>query len=145
VLPARAATDSAPLVARVDTGFPPLARVFPIWRDVRRPAGRAVSVGERCTDGWRLGDERPRCRLGAVAAFAPEAGGTLLWRPLAGLRIVGYAVTACALVLMLLLARRRASRHSNTSGAGLVEPGPRIAGRVSGATGRQSLFPPPPP
>jgi hypothetical protein len=103
-----------------------------------------VSVGERCTDGWRLGNERPRCRLGAVAAFAPDrGGGTALWRPLAGLRLLGYAVSGSALVLILLLVRRRASPTSGTPGAGLDEPGPRLVGRVSGATEGQSSFPPP--
>jgi hypothetical protein len=138
------ASPVAPLVAGVDAGFPPLARPLPIWRHVRRPPGRAVSVGERCTDGWRLGDQRPRCRLGAVAAFGPDGGGTVLWRPLAGLRLVGYAVSACALVLILVLARRRASPSSRTSGAELLEPGPRILGRVSGATEGQSPLPPSP-
>jgi hypothetical protein len=99
--------ERPPRVARVDSGFPPVARVLPIWRHVQQRGGPAVSVGERCTDGWRLGDQRAGCHLGAVASFAARRGQTLLWRPLAGVRIVGYVASALTLVLIILVRLRR--------------------------------------
>jgi hypothetical protein len=122
-----ASSDRRPPIARVDAGFPPLARALPIWRHVPQRGAPAVSVGERCTDGWRLDDEKAKCYLGAVASFAAKGNDTLLWRPLAGLRIVGYAASACALVLVLLALLR-----AQTTRAGLVQPGPRMLGRVNG-------------
>ena len=99
--------ERPPRVARVDSGFPPVARVLPIWRHVQQRGGPALSVGERCTDGWRLGDQRAGCHLGAVASFAARRGQTLLWRPLAGVRIVGYVASALTLLLIIVVRLRR--------------------------------------
>ena len=51
-------------------------RALPGWDSIEPPAEAAVSVGERCNDGWRLEDESARCHLGAVAAFATPDGAT---------------------------------------------------------------------
>lgn len=107
----RAATrelrSTPPLVPRQDDAFPPLARVLPHWRAVGPVEGAAfVATGDRCTDGWRLGGEAPRCHLGAVAAFPNPRAPEPLWRPLAGARLAGFGLSAVALLGTALYVRR---------------------------------------
>lgn len=96
-----------PPVPRQDDDFPPLARVLPHWRTVDPVEGAAfVATGDRCTDGWRLGGEAPRCHLGAVAAFPNPRAPKPLWRPLAGARLAGFGLSAVALLGTALYVRR---------------------------------------
>lgn len=86
--------------------FPPLARALPGWRSIRPVGADYVATGDRCTDGWRLGNEEPACHLGAVAAFRTPNAPETLWRPLAGARIAGLLVSGLTLVGALLYGRR---------------------------------------
>lgn len=96
-----------PLVPRQDDPFPGLARAFPQWPRIPPKAGSVfVGTGDRCTDGWRLGDEPSRCHLGVIAAFPVSDRPEVLWRPLAGARLVGLGVSVLALIGMGLYVRR---------------------------------------
>lgn len=96
-----------PLVPRQDDPFPPLARTLPHWRRIEPGSGSAfVATGDRCTDGWRLGDEPSRCHLGVVAAFPAPDRPEVLWRPPAGARLVGLGVSVLALLGTGLYVRR---------------------------------------
>jgi hypothetical protein len=85
-------------VSRVDGGLPLLARSLPGARRVTPGRGEFVSTTDRCSDGWRLGDEKANCNLGAVAAFPVPEGEEALWRPLAGVQLLGYALSGLALL-----------------------------------------------
>jgi hypothetical protein len=88
-----------PLVSPPNDAFPPLARALPQWQSIEPVAGAAfIATGDRCTDGWRLGDESPLCDLGAVTTFPTPPEPEPLWRPVAGARLVGFAVSALALL-----------------------------------------------
>ena len=117
---------SPPPVERAEDDFPPLARPFPGWHDIEPTTTSFVSTGKRCTDGWRLGDQRARCHLGAVAAFRSPQSESVLWRPVEGARIAGYAITGLTLAGLLVaafLARRRAT----TNARGSSPSGPRAS------------------
>ena len=124
VMPLNAIQEAEPDVEPVRGGSLPLVSHLPGWRTISPPGGTAVSVAERCTDGWRLGNASARCHLGAVAAFEASNGPATLWRPLVAVRLLGYAITVAALAFILLGLRRR-----DTTRAG-HEPGPRIAQRA---------------
>lgn len=87
-------------------GALPLVRRFPGWERVSPPETPAVSVAKRCNDGWRLGSDRARCHLGAVAAFETPAKPAVLWRPFAAIQVLAYGITGVALFLVVLIWRR---------------------------------------
>jgi hypothetical protein len=93
----------APVAA--DT-FPPLARVVLGWPSVEPVQEEFFGTGDRCTDGWRLGEEQPTCHLGAIAAFPSPDRSETLWRPLAGARVVGVLISGLTLVGALSYGRR---------------------------------------
>lgn len=86
--------------------FPPLARLVPGWRSVEPIPQERVATGDRCTDGWRLGEEEPVCHLGAVATFPSPDEPETLWRPLAGARVLGFLVSGLTLLGALSYGRR---------------------------------------
>jgi hypothetical protein len=90
----------------VAAGTFPLARLVPGWRAVEPIPDEYVATGERCTDGWRLGEEEPACHLGAVAAFRGPNQSETLWRPLAGARVAGFIVSGLTLVGALSYGRK---------------------------------------
>jgi hypothetical protein len=87
-----------PDLRRAPDGSPPLARPLPDWRHVRPVAEAFVATSERCTDGWKLGDQESTCHLGAVAAFARPNGEEVLWRPLVGANLAGYILSGLTLL-----------------------------------------------
>lgn len=100
-----------PLAPREDDWFPPLARFLPGWRSVGPDGSSAfIGTGDRCTDGWRLGKEVPLCHLGAVAAFPSSETPQELWRPLAGVRLTGFTLSALTLIAVGLAVGRYARR-----------------------------------
>jgi hypothetical protein len=88
-------------------GFGSLARILPEWRSIAPVPAQYVATGDRCTDGWRLGDEEPVCDLGTVAAFSSPDKAESLWRPVAGARVVGLLVTGLTLVGAVFYVRRK--------------------------------------
>jgi hypothetical protein len=92
--------------APVAVGTFPLARLIPGWRSVEPGSDEYVATGNRCTDGWRLGEEKPVCHLGAVAAFPSPDEPETLWRPLAGARVAGFLISGLTLVGALSYGRR---------------------------------------
>jgi hypothetical protein len=97
-----------------ETDFPPVARILPRWQSIEPVPTEYVATGERCTDGWKLGEEEPICHLGAVAAFPSPDDSETLWRPLAGARIAGLLVSCLTLLGGLSYCRweKRGTRHS---------------------------------
>ena len=87
-----------PLGPVAESVLPPLARILPGWPSIGPIRSGYVATAERCTDGWRLGEEEPVCHLGAVAAFASPDEPETLWRPIAGVRVVGILVSGLTLV-----------------------------------------------
>ncbi|MEX2421249.1 MAG: hypothetical protein WD670_05460, partial [Actinomycetota bacterium] len=71
----------------------PLAQQLPGWRSIAPVQASYVATGDRCTDGWKLGEEESVCDLGAVAAFPSPSQAETLWRPAAGARVVGFAIS----------------------------------------------------
>jgi hypothetical protein len=106
-----------PLVPPQNDAFPPLARPLPQWRSTEPVAGAAfIGTSDRCTDGWKLGDNASLCDLGAVAAFPNPTQTERLWRPLAGGRLAGSASSALALTgTCLVLRMRHMGRSSRTN------------------------------
>jgi hypothetical protein len=98
---------AGPLGPAAVGGLGPVARMLPGWRSIAPGEGKYVSTGDRCTDGWRLGDQVPVCDLGAVAAFSSPAQTEALWRPAAGARVVGFLVSGLTLVGALFYVRRK--------------------------------------
>src|SRR6266508_2375045 len=94
---ARRLYSSPSLVSRVDGGLPLLARSLPGGRRIRPENGSFVATTDRCSDGWRLGDQRASCDLGAVAAFPSTEDDEVAWRPLAGVQLLGYVLSGLAL------------------------------------------------
>jgi hypothetical protein len=106
--------ESRPLRPRAGGAFPPIARALPIWRRLEPSNPPLLLTADRCTDGWRLGRQAARCHLGAVAAFESPERPEVLWRPLAGTRILGYLVSGLTLAsaAVYLLRARRPSDES---------------------------------
>jgi hypothetical protein len=106
--------ESPPLRPRADVTFPSIARALPIWRQVEPANTPLLLTTDRCTDGWRLGQLAARCHLGALAAFESPERPEVLWRPLAGTRILGYLVSGLTLAsaAVYLLRARRPSDES---------------------------------
>jgi hypothetical protein len=105
--------SSAPLVSSGDGGFPALARRLPDRQRVRETTTPFVTTTDRCNDGWMLGDDEPTCDVGAVAAFPSPHSDDPLWRPLAGVQLVGYVLsglTIAAAAFYLLGSFRLAAR-----------------------------------
>jgi hypothetical protein len=90
----------------VAAGTFPLARLVPGWRSVEPVPDEYVASGDRCTDGWKLGEEQPVCHLGAVAAFPSPDEPETLWRPLAGARVAGFFISGLTLIGALSYGRR---------------------------------------
>jgi hypothetical protein len=90
--------SSAPLAPRVDGGISAIGRRFPDGRDVAPVDAAFLASADRCSDGWRLGDEEATCHLQAVAAFESPTRAETMWRPLVGLQLVGYVVSGLTLV-----------------------------------------------
>jgi hypothetical protein len=99
---AAAATDRLvpedPRAPVASDSFPPLARLIPGWHSVDPVPDEYVATGDRCTDGWRLGEEEPVCHLGAIAAFPSPDRPETLWRPLAGARVAGVLISGLTLI-----------------------------------------------
>jgi hypothetical protein len=98
---------NAPLTAPTGGTFPPVARLLPVWPRISPSSLGApfIATGDRCTDGWRLGDQAALCQLGAIATFKDPSRTESLWRPFAGATIVGYLLSGFALLGMLLYLR----------------------------------------
>jgi hypothetical protein len=91
--------SSDSLVTRADGGFSALADRLPNRKRVAATEGAFVATGDRCSDGWRLGDDEPICDLGAVAAFEnPRSDDAALSRPLTGVQLIGYVLSGLTLV-----------------------------------------------
>jgi hypothetical protein len=89
---------------------PALVRQLPLWKTIRAPSnGVAVGTDLSCRDGWVLGDVRPTCHLGALAAFRDPPPRELLWRPLVGWQLIGWLVSllSVAVIAVILLKRQR--------------------------------------
>jgi hypothetical protein len=110
VLSLRAVHEREPYVEPVRDASLPLVRRLPGWDSVSALGGAAISVGERCNDGWRLGDRGARCHRGAVAAFDAPPDRSTLWRPFVGVQLLGYAIALAALALALIVVHPRRTR-----------------------------------
>jgi hypothetical protein len=114
---AGAATERLiPMDARASmsgTGFDRVGRILPGWRSIGPVLTVYVSTGERCTDGWQLGEQAPVCHLGAVATFSSPGQAEELWRPAAGARVVGLLITGLALIGVLV--SQRVGRPTSSS------------------------------
>jgi hypothetical protein len=109
--------ETPPLRPGASTSFPALARPLPLWSEAR-PTGDAphLLTTHRCSDGWVLDDDDALCHLGVSAAF-PESGGSgLLWRPLAGARLLGFLVTALTLAFAATYLWRGSARTLRQKG-----------------------------
>jgi hypothetical protein len=93
---------AAPLVTRHDLSLPRVKSSA--WLTPTR--GRYVLTTKRCTDGWRLGDERAQCYAGAAAAFPSRDQAQPLWTPFTTLSGIGYLITFAALAALALVMRR---------------------------------------
>jgi hypothetical protein len=100
-------TAAGPLGPVTGSGLGPVARILPGWRSIAPITAPYVATGDRCTDGWRLGNEEPACDLGAVAAFSSQDQTESLWRPAAGARVVGLLVSGLTLVGALFYVRKK--------------------------------------
>jgi hypothetical protein len=105
-----------PLGPVTGSGFGPVARILPGWRSIAPVAAQYVATGDRCTDGWKLGDQQPVCDLGAVAAFSNPDHAEDLWRPVAGARVVGLLVSGLTLVGGLFYVRRKPTTRGGVDG-----------------------------
>jgi hypothetical protein len=101
-----AVTERAPYVEPVGDPALPLVRRVPGWKSIEPGPQTAVSVGERCNDGWRLGTAPARCHLGAIAAFARPRSEAALWRPFAAMQVWAFAITIGALLWVAVRHRR---------------------------------------
>jgi hypothetical protein len=88
-------------------GFGSVARILPGWRSIAPVPAQYLATGDRCTDGWRLGDEEPVCDLGTVAAFSSPDQAQSLWRRAPGARVIGFLVSGLTLVGALFYVRRQ--------------------------------------
>jgi len=99
--------DPSPsLVSRVDGGLPLLAQSLPGARRVTPGREEFVSTKDRCSDGWRLGDEKATCDLGAIAAFPSPDRERVVWRPLVGVQLLGYALSSLTLAAVAVYLAR---------------------------------------
>jgi hypothetical protein len=87
--------------------FATIAHFLPGWRSIMPTSAEYVTTGDRCTDGWRLGNVEPVCHMGAVAAFRTSNQPETLGRPAAGSRILGCLVSVLTLVGTLVHIRLR--------------------------------------
>lgn len=105
-----AIVKSPPLVEATRAG-PGVTRHLPGWRRPEPTGAPWLLTDDRCTDGWRLGDATAVCHLGAVAAFPRQTRREPLWRPAAGLAVLGYSLSvAAALALVALVLKARLER-----------------------------------
>jgi hypothetical protein len=102
-----AIAEREPYVDAVGDPALPLVRRLPGWTSLEPRAEAAVSVGERCSDGWLLDGASARCHLGAVAAFEASAAAAVLWRPIAAMQMWTLVVTIVALGWAVVQLRRR--------------------------------------
>jgi hypothetical protein len=102
--PGTARDPSVRLLTRMLSYLPAVARLLPGWPQVSPSSAGSpfIATGDRCTDGWRLGDQAALCQLGAIATFKDPSRTESLWRPFAGATIIGYLVSSFALVGTLL-------------------------------------------
>jgi hypothetical protein len=100
---------AAALVPRAGDGLPAVADLLPAEATVPASSSSHVATGVRCTDGWRLGDEKADCLLGAVAAFPRPAEPAGLRTGLTGTWVIGYSVSALTLAAMFAYRRFWAS------------------------------------
>ena len=78
----------------------PLVRSLPGWDEIWPLKDKQyVTRGDRCSDGWKLGDVDAECHVGAVAAFHPEPGIARMWRPLVGVAVVAYLISIATMAL----------------------------------------------
>jgi hypothetical protein len=96
-----------PYVEAVSDPAMPLVRRLPGWDSVEPVPEPAVSVGRRCSDGWRLGDDSARCHLGAVASYSTPRATAELWRPFAALQAWALVISLATLAWCLVQLRRR--------------------------------------
>jgi hypothetical protein len=99
--------EREPYVAAVGDPALPLVSRLPGWGSIEPRSEAAVSVGERCNDGWRLGGEPVRCHLGAIAAFPAPDDKAALWRPFAAMQVWAFVITIAGLGWSVLQLRRR--------------------------------------
>ena len=102
-LPSRSTEE--PLIPPVSGGIAPLAWVAGGPAVPPAPEDHVVT-GDRCSDGWQLDGRPADCHLGAVAAFESPDRTTEARRPEAGLRALGYLVSAVSLGVVVVLFRR---------------------------------------
>jgi hypothetical protein len=78
-----------------------------------------VATARRCSDGWVLGDSPADCHLGVVAAFPAPETEQVLWRPVAGARVLGVVISAVSLVGLAVYLRggRGRGRRRETADA----------------------------
>jgi hypothetical protein len=103
--------EQEPYVGRVGDPALPLVSRYAGWRELDPRPEPAVAAGERCNDGWRLGDAEARCHLGAVAAFDAPGETAPLWRPLAAMQVWALVVTLAAIAWAVLQLRRPPERR----------------------------------
>jgi hypothetical protein len=118
---------------RASTRALPLVRRLPAWREIPPGDRRPIAVGERCDDGWLLGEQEPRCHLGVAAAFAPPPRTTELWRPRAGLGLLGYLIALAGWALAATAALRARGRPALATALPRRAPRAAVAFGVVGA------------
>ena len=90
--------EAPPLRPRASSSFPPLAYRLPIWPTSPDLGGSPfVLTTHRCSDGWVMGTTTARCHLGVAAAFDTSEEDRVMWRPVAGARLMGLGVTVLTL------------------------------------------------
>jgi len=99
-----------PLVSRSPGWFPAFGERLPAWPTVAPLDDPFVGIGERCTDGWRLGGAEPLCASGAVAIFPSPARPEPLWRPQQATDVVGGVASIATL---LVTVPSKTSRRKN--------------------------------
>lgn len=92
-----------------------LASLVPSSR-VSAPPAEYMGTGLSCLDGWTLNGTASECHLGAVAAFEDPPASGMLSRPAKAFQIIGYAVSAIALILIAMTILRRES-SARTAGS----------------------------
>jgi hypothetical protein len=102
--------EEPPIVPPESLAFPAIGARFSPSRTIE-PAGTPfVATGDRCTDGWQLGDQDATCHMGAVATFRSPESPQRLWRPEQAIGTIGLAVSGAALAAALFVLRPRRRR-----------------------------------